>query len=54
MLREIHRYIWLSNWIMGRGLKKRNDGQNNMDFNIDYPGLDIINKKKHVLADNIT
>ena len=36
MLRQIHRYIWLSNWFMGRGLKKRNDGQNSVDFNIDY------------------
>ena len=39
MFREIHRYIWLSNWFMGRGLKKRTDGrtdrQNNVDFNID-------------------
>ena len=40
MLREIHRYIWLSNWFMGRGLKKRTEGQtedrqNRVDFNID-------------------
>jgi hypothetical protein len=39
MLREIHRYIWLSNWFMGRGLKKgRTDGQTDrhcVDFNID-------------------
>ena len=38
MLREIHRYIWLSNWFMGRGLKKRTDRQTDrhcVDFNID-------------------
>ena len=41
MLREIHRYIWLSNWFMGRGLKKKewqNDRMTDthyVDFNID-------------------
>ena len=39
MLKEIHRYTWLSSWFMGRGLKKRTgrqtNGQNNMDFDID-------------------
>ena len=38
MLTGIHRYTWLLNWLMGRGLKKRTDGtdrQNNVDFNID-------------------
>ena len=39
MFREIHRYIWLSNWFMGRGLKKRTnrqtDRQNSVDFDID-------------------
>ena len=29
MFREIHRYIWPSNWFMGRGLKKgKTDGHN--------------------------
>ena len=39
MLREIHRYTWLSSWFMGRELKKgqgrQTDGQNSVDFNID-------------------
>jgi hypothetical protein len=25
LLKEIHRYTWLSNWFMGRGLKKRTE-----------------------------
>ena len=38
MLRGIHRYTWLLNWFMGRGLNKMTD-RHCVDFNIDCWGL---------------
>ena len=38
MLTEVHRYSWLSNWFMGRGLKIRTEGTeyvHSVDVNID-------------------
>ena len=49
MLREIHRYIWLSNWFMGTGKwvkkKDRQTDRHCLDFNIDVRSnqLSIIN-----------
>ena len=38
LLGETHRYTWLSNWFMGRGLNKMTDRRTELhcvDFNID-------------------
>ena len=43
MLREIHKYTWLSNWFMGRGLKKgQNDRMTHINIDLSSYWISII------------